>query len=516
MDGMPKHGPDRGLPAPVFRAAWALAIAALLIVATAFRIVGLDHLPGVNGDEAWYGVLAQTIASGTDAQWRTPSGNLPGPFQVGSLLILQTLFPPSFALLRLPTVLSSIAAAGLAWWIMQRHFDRHSAMIALILMATLPTSIAYARFGWDPSHGPMIALVCTAFALAGQRLACALAFAVALAAHPTNVFIAPFLLLTLFGVAAERSGWHTAVKWTAPALPMFVPALGILAVTSPHAQASAHPLTMIARLLDPLQWASFALLFGRLISGDTVYSYIAGAGFGGENRLVDFAILSSLGGLIAAGLWMLRRRPFGREAGIVAGWLATLLGFFLVAGPDAMAPHLERYAVCLIAPTVLATTMLLREIGGRGTRMAWPLAATALIGALLLIGFHRHYLAALEATGSLSHRTFWTGPVEPKDLALRALLARSHQGSRPLQVVVEDWWLYWPVAYLAAGKPIHVIDASAVAPGRLPRDPVWLVFAGGPLDRRFAATPGAVPGDAIGGTGRMALLRIWWRVPDPQ
>lgn len=516
MDGMPKYGADRDLPVPVLRVGWALAIAALLIVATAFRVIGLDHLPGVNGDEAWYGVLAQTIASGTDAQWRTPSGNLPGPFQVGSLLILQTIFPPSFALLRSPTVLSSIAAAGLTWWIMQRHFDRHSAVIALILMAALPTSIAYARFGWDPSHGPMIALVCTAFALAGQRLACALAFAVALAAHPTNVFIAPFLLLTLLGVAAERSGWRAAVKWTAPALPMFVLALGILAVTSPHAQASAHPLTMLARILDPAQWASFVVLFGRLISGDTVYTYIAGAGFGGEQRLVDLAILSSLTGLIAAGLWMLRRRPFGREAGIVSGWLATLLCFFLVAGPDAMAPHLERYSICLIAPTVLATTILLREIGGRGARMAWPLAATVLIGALLLIGFHRHYFAALEATGSLSHRTFWTGPVEPKELAFRALLANSHQRPRPLQVVVEDWWLYWPVAYLAADKPVHVINASAVPPGRLPHNPVWLVFAAGPLDRRFVATPGAVPGDAIGGTGRTAILRIWWNALNQQ
>ncbi len=296
---MPKHGADRGVPAPILRLSWALPIAALLIVAMAFRVIGLDHLPGVNGDEAWYGVLAQHIASGSNPQWRTPSGNLPGPFQVGWLLILQTLFPPSFALLRLPAVISSIGAAGLGWWIMQRHFDRHTAVIALTLMAALPTGIAYARFGWDPSHGPLIALVCTAFALAGQRMACAVAFAVALAAHPTNVFIAPFLLFTLFGVAAERSGCRAAIKWTAPALLMLVLALGMLAVTSSGAQASVHPSAMIARIVDPLQWASFVLLFGRLMSGDTVYTYIVGASFDTGRHLVDFATLSSLLGLVA-------------------------------------------------------------------------------------------------------------------------------------------------------------------------------------------------------------------------
>lgn len=79
--------------------------------------------------------------------------------------------------------------------------------------------------------------------------------------------------------------------------------------------------------------------------------------------------------------------------------------------------------------------------------------------------------------------------------------------------MVEDWWLYWPVTYLAAGKPVHVIDGSAVARGRLPRDPVWLVFAGGPLDRCFAATPGTESEASIAGTGR-AVLRIWRRVPD--
>ncbi|MFO1084070.1 MAG: hypothetical protein U1E21_05885 [Reyranellaceae bacterium] len=513
---MADKGERRGTPAQLLRIGGGLAIAGLLIVALAFRIVGLGHLPGINGDEAWYGVLAQAIASGTNPHWRTPSGNLPGPLQLGSLLILQTFFSPSFELLRLPAVASSVGAAGLAWWIVRRHFDRHSAVIALVLMAVLPVTIAYARFGWDPSHAPLVGLVSVAFALAGWRIACAAAFAVALVAHPTNIFIAPFLLFTLLGVAAERSGWRAALRWTAPALLLLVLALGTLSLTTSGGQSSVHPSAVVARIVDPGQWASFPLLFGRLLSGDTVYTYITGAGFGTGRRLIDFATLLILLGLIATGLWSLRRRAFGREAGIVTGWLASLLGFFLVAGPDSLAPHFERYAVCLIAPTVLAITLLAREIGGRGTRMASPLAVTGLIGALLLISFDRHYFVALEATGSMSHRTFWTGPVEPKEAALRTLLADPHPGLRPLQLVAEDWWLYWPVTYLAAGEPVRVIDGSTLAPGPLPRDRVWLVFAGGPLHHRLASTPGAVLVDSIAGTGRPSLLRIWWTAPDRQ
>lgn len=483
------------------------AVVLLLAVALFFRLIGLDHLPGVNGDEAWYGVLAQAIAGGGDPQWRTPTGNLPGPFQVGSLLILQSVLPASFALLRLPTVLSSIAAAALAWWVMRRHFDGPTALIALVLMATLPIGIVYARFGWDPSHGPLIGLVCTAFALRGRRIACAVAFAVALATHPTNIFIGPFLLSILLGVEAERSGWRQAVKRTGLTAALLALTLAVLAVTTSGGQADAVPSTIIPRILDPQQWTGFLLLFSRLLSGDTAYGYITGTGFGSANPPIDFMILLGLFALIGIGGRSLRRRAFGREAGIVTGWLLTLLGFFLIAGPAGLTPDFQRYALCLIVPTILAVAILAREIDGQGTRMTGATVATLLIGLLFLIGFQRQYLTALEETGSIGHRTFWTGPVEPKEAALQALFADPRLIARP--VVAEDWWLYWPVAYLAHGHPVTLIDGSLLPPGPLPANRTWLVFAGEALDRRLARTPGAVPVDTVSGTGRAAVLRIW-------
>jgi len=509
MDGTPKQGPVRGLPPRALRFGARLAIAGALLVALLFRIIALGHVPGLNGDEAWYGVLAQQIAAGGDPHWRTPTGNLPGPFQLGGLLILQTVFPPSFALLRIPSLLSSLAAAGLAWWIMRRYFGRDAGLIALILAATLPITIAYARFGWDPSHVPMIGLLCAGLALSGRRLACALAFAVAIAAHPTNIFLGPFLLVLLFAGKVEGMGWRRALGWAVPAALLLVLALGVLSLTTSGGQASTDPSRIAARLIDPRQWAVFALLLGRLLSGDTVYAYISGAGFGAGHRLVDALTMLLLIAVVAAGLRSLLRRPFGKEAGIVAGWFASLLTFFLIAGPDALTPHLERYAMCLIAPTLLAMTVLVREIGGRQDRMPLAVVGTALAGLLLLAGFERHYLRAIDETGSLSHRAFWTGPVEPKEAALRAVLAGPHDRRLPIRLVAEDWWLYWPVAYLASGKPVTVIDGSTLPAGALPPDLHWLVFAGGPLDRRLAVTPGAVPDQTISGTGRAALLRLW-------
>lgn len=511
MDDEPDQAMDRTRLARALRLGGIGATVLLLAAALFFRLVGLDHLPGINGDEAWYGVLAQAIADGGDPHWRTPTGNLPGPFQVGSLLILQSIVPASFALLRLPTVLSSIGAAALAWWIIRRHFDGPTALIALILIATLPISIVYARFGWDPSHAPLVGLACIAFALRGWRIACAIAFTVALATHPTNIFIGPFLLSILLGVEAERSGWHTALKRTAVTLLLLALTVAILVVTTSGGQADAVPSTIVPRILDPQQWTGFLLLFSRLLSGDTAYSYITGQGFGAANPPIDFVLLLGLFALVAIAGRSLRRRPFGREAGILVGWLLTLLGFFLIAGPAGLTPDYQRYALCLIAPTIIAVAIMLREIGGRGARMTGPVVGTMVIGMLFLIGFQRQYLATLEKTGSVGHRTFWTGPIDPKEAALRALLADPRLTAHP--VVAEDWWLYWPVAYLTAGKPITIVDGSLLPTNSLAADRTWLVFAGGPLDRRLAGTKGAIPIGSIAGTQRAAALRIWQTGP---
>ncbi|ATE66670.1 glycosyltransferase family 39 protein [Rhizorhabdus dicambivorans] len=507
MDSAPEQGAAGARPASIARICAWTAIGATLALALVFRVIGLGHLPGINGDEAWYGVLAEKIAAGASASWRTPTGNLPGPFQLGLLLLLQPFFDPDFALLRLPSLLSSIAAMGLGWWIVRHFFGAGAGLIALLLLATMPVTIAYARFGWDPSHVPLIGLAAAGCALANRPLLCAIAFAIALVTHATSIFIAPFLTLALLGAAREQEGWRPALRHAGLFSLLLILALAVMTVTISGGNASVQPAAIAERLADPRQWIAFLMLYGRLLSGDTVYMFVAGTGFGALRPLVDVTTMVLLCGLTALGLRSLSRRGFGREAGVVAGWLATLLGFFLVAGNGAIMPHFERYAMCLIAPSTLALAVLAREIGGRRERLTFPVAATALIAALLLAGFWQHYIRALEMSGSLSHRAFQTGPVEPKQEAFDAILAES--GGRPTGVMAEDWWLAWPIAYLAAGHAIDVTDVSTLPPGPVVPGRLWLTFAGSELDRRLAATPGTVLRQTIAGTGRPALLHLW-------
>lgn len=452
--------------------------------------------------------MAQTIATGAEPTWRTPTGNLPGPLQLELLMILHSLFEPNFALLRIPSLLSSIAAAALGWWVVRRHFGSGAALIALLLMAALPVNIAYARFGWDPSHVPLVGFAAAALALANRPLACAMVYAVALTTHPTSVFIAPFLILVLLGASKASSGWRDAlIRSSCAAGLLLLVTLAVFAITTSGENASVHPVEIVSRLADPRQWGTFLLLYARLLTGDTVYQYIDGAGLAGGYQNGNVVALGMVVGLAASGIRSLRHRSFGLEAGVVAGWLAMLLGFFLVAGNGAITPHFERYAMCLIAPSVIGIAVLAKETTRHEAGFAKPIAVTLIIAILLLVGFERYYLHALQTSGSLSHRAFRTGDVEPKQAAFDAVIAEA--GGRPVRLMAEDWWLAMPLAYLAAGRPIAVVDVSALPAGPIAPGRLWLTFAGSTLDQRLRATPNAKLRRTVAGTRRPALLHLW-------
>ena len=478
-------------------------VAGLCTAAIAMRIYALDRLPGINGDEAWYGVQAQRWAAGTLTELRTPTGNFPGPIQLGEMRLLQMGFAPSFALLRVPSLLSSLFAMGMAYGIGRRFFDRATAAIALVLMAVLPANIVYARFGWDPSHSGAVVLAAVWAALAGRPLVTALIFAFALWAHPTNVFVAPLLVLGFAGSTWRGEG---RVRRIALLVVLLVAALAVLSVTTTRATDYTGLHATLARLFNPRDWLTFLVLLGRMLNGDTVFTYIVGRGYDGMRPIADSVVVIAILLTLHTGVIYWRRSGFSVGVGLIAGWAASLLLFFLIAGIAAIVPYSERYAFVLVAPSALAFAVALGMlVNGSKVRLSLALAG---IGVPLLAGSFFFYLLPLERGGSQSHRTFWTGSREPKATAA-ALIAAEPQ---PILVMAEDWWLAWPIAYLLDSKSMAVINIETgkpvgTAPGAEAKRIFWVVFAGSPLDKRLAGS-GAEPRATIAGAAR-PVLRIW-------
>lgn len=486
-------------------------VGVLVAAAVLFRIYAIARVPGINADEAWYGVHAQRLAEAGFAAIRTPNGNAPGVMQLGELFLLHKIFPPSFELLRIPALLSSLGAMALAYAIGVRLGERQVGMVALVVMAVLPINIAYARMGWDPSHSGLLILFATYLALRDQRVLGALVFAAALTVHPTNVFAAPFVAITYFGHVAGQPDRERRVFAAGLFLAMLIVALTALAVTRVGGNVGTGTASVAERALDPAQWVLFAQLFLRLLSGDTAYLYFTGTGFGQWTPWIDAIGGILLIGLIVAGTFALRRDRLDARAGVVAGWLATVLMMFLFGGPDALIPHQERYGFVLVAPTAITLAVLASPMITTRKVFVWlaPLAG------LILASFASHYFMAFERGAPAAHRAFRTGAQEPKAEAVEVVMASVRDRANGATLVVEDWWLYWPVRYLTHGRSVTVIDASA-SKRRSPdtnrhQQLVWLVYRNGPLDRALAHRSDASILWEGGGQQTSPQLRLWGR-----
>ena len=485
---------------------------ALLLVAVWFRCWSLGNIPGVNGDEAWYGVQAWlALHGGAEGGWHTPTGNPLNPLFFGPLAILHLWFPPSFGLLRAVAVAGGLAALAVNWLFCRWVFDRRTALISTVLLAVLPIAIAYSRFAWDASQSLAATLPVVYLALAAVRfperfdhwiVASILALAIAIWVHPTNIFIATITGVawlahcrparraadesrgtTECGCKTSSSVWCLAVLLVAGVL-LAVWAWNVRPARGPLPERITQRWDDMGELRQPNDLPSAAVLIARLFTGGTVYRYIPGSRSWFEWPLaaerdgwgLDVGLFWA--GVIGAA-WLLwqswrlgrdRRLPLGTADGLLlAAWILEIGGFLLVGGPRAMAPGQERFAICLVGPTALLLA--------RGAALAWDaassrwrvvLAAATLAGWLVLADFQVHYFRFIEQTGGQAHLTFRTGEVEPKQAALWYILEQSAANDRQSEppqtwIVCSQWWNYWPIRYLAvADRNVCVVQTTEI------------------------------------------------------
>jgi hypothetical protein len=222
-----------------------------------------------------------------------------------------------------------------------------------MLLAVLPVNIAYSRFGWDASQTllatvPAVYLPLLAVKEDGRRqrwlMAAAIAFIASLLVHPTNIFTAPLIALPAVwasGHDARQLLRRSGRQW------IMIGGLGAAALLAVSWLARHWVIPACARLLEPAQLGEFLRNYQRLFSGITVYRYLAGSMFfESPGILLDVAwwLILAIAGW---GLWCsLRNRESDQpdvDRCLLCGWAVMLCGFYLVAGPRAIAPHYERY-----------------------------------------------------------------------------------------------------------------------------------------------------------------------------
>ena len=467
-----------------------VALVAVLAIGVAVRSVAIDRLPGINGDEAWYGANVHLLLDGERPFLRTGVGNVLSPLHSGLLLGLEKLAGPSFVLLRLPSVMWGCVAVTLAYFLLAPLIGARAAVIFTGILALSPAAVSQARFGWDPSATILLSLLTVAFTLDNRRWLSVTSFLLSLIAHPTNIFLAPIVAAQWGPQVVEyyRSCSAAARRriWTIVAIVLPVTAGMALYVARILAHAGFLPSVelVIERLTSPLLWYAFGLGMISLFSGATSTA-IAGTPPPALSLIANLLVVVSFV-LASVGYWSTRREVgTARAMWFIAGLVVSIVSFHVVAGPRALEPGTERYAMFLVVPLAIFCAWGLDALG----TIAYT--AGAVLCGLLAVVLTFGYFQPLVAEGGHGPSFYRTGPIEPKLAAFDFVNAHSRDVELAA-VFAEDWWLYWPIRYLAwHERRLHVEML-----GHYDR---WLVPPGG-ARRQYARPPDRVYAVVFHGT----------------
>lgn len=437
-----------------------ITVLVAILISILFRVYAIDRLPGINGDEAWYGVQSLHLFDDEPLSLRTPTKNLPSPIHISILALLHLFFRPSFILLRIPTVLASLSQILLTWFVIRKYFGKTIALYATILSAVLPVNIAYARFGWDASYTGLVSILTISLLLYNFTLASAVMFALAVTIHPTNIFLYPFLVLVYFFILYEKYPLKVVLQETCIYIGFL--ALGPCIFFVWTSVLPSGNLFFSEDILSVSRWWAFITGLASLVTGDTVFQFIVGEGLSPFGTPLNIAIILAFFLLSLLFFLSNRHNLKNMKTGVVLGFIVMALFFNVIAGPYAFIPHLERYGLVLILPLVLTTAVLCDDLKRfRFAPVVTPLLITIFAIGLLSL-FLTYYLIPLENFGSTSHVTFISGPVEPKQKAFD-LISKDTQG-KPAEIICEDWWTYWAMSYLAYDSNIIVKQEGQVIP----------------------------------------------------
>ena len=338
-----------------------LVLSVLLFLAFLARVLWLGNIPGINGDEAWYGLQ---VIGNRPISWQTPSGNPLNPFYIIPLWIFQRFFPPTFWVLRLPALLAGLLLVILGFLLLKKRIGVVPTMIFVILSAGLPDLIVYSRFGWDASETGLAMLIVFYFALSKRWWLCLAAEIGAILVHPSNIF-ALVILIVLFGVEYSKRlvwSWRNVIILGALILISSVSGIGLLLNARRVGIPDILTGDVASRLFSLPNWLDLFSAYGDLISGVTVYRYIAGPVSGISLALHNIIVWTTLLSIVVMGCWWSIRRNNFRVVVLLGGLLASLALLYISLGTGVLLPGQERYSQFLIVPTLLLISLCINEI----------------------------------------------------------------------------------------------------------------------------------------------------------
>lgn len=479
-----------------FRAFFVLFILTTGIV---FRFLDLETVPGINGDEAWIGWKANRFISGENLDFRSNSGIISNPFFLLSSIVFHYFIPAGGLALRIGAAVAGVLTIIINYWFTRKAINKTFALSSSLLLAVLPIAILHSRFGWEPTHIPLFAVIFLGCALMviKERMRIfrwaglgAGIFLLSTLVHPTVIFLAPFLPISLLAIWLKpENNWKKfCIFFIASAGVIFFFGLVGYWMAPPWVRNEiAARVGSLCYLLD--DWP-FVITWIRVFNGLNSFCYLAGTWPMAVQVLTNpksFQVVAwdwwTLGLFVIAvfvvfvSAQKLRKSKEDStllHAGFVLsiGFTLTSIWFWVVNGSGKAAVWFDRYSLWAIVPGVwfiswafmVIRSKLLTFLGKRYNLSSynWILDFIALAICLcLLINVWSSYFSVFYrcgGEGSMSTRT--AVEYEPKLAAADELLERLQMISkkeRPL-LLSGDWFAFWPVIYRLEGRTRDRVD----------------------------------------------------------
>src|SRR5215469_10622974 len=493
----------------------------LLALALLARVIWLDSLPGVNGDEAWFGLWVEGLLR--DHAWGGSyvTGRPPDPFLLAPLAIVQAMADPAPWVLRAPALISGLAFIIVGYAGLRCTIGQRPALVFALLAATTPIMIVYSRFGWDASQTPLAGMIFLWACLAGKRIAAALSLCAAILIHATNIFLLPILLV--FWIDYLPPTFEKITRKIKPGWLFSVLLLGVtLAAIPVSLWIGRAPLRGLFASgywhLQHLVILSLVLI-GDEFSGITVYRSIVGDPIGLIlHRIIISAVLMGLSVALFVGA---RGTQDPRITKVTVGVVAAIISFVIIGGGDGL--RTDRYALFMVAPVlVLLSAVLARPINMTSTAGLW---FAPLLGVLALTSVWLNYFEPFRVSGgrlstaSIDGRAARTAAIEPKKQVAEWVMRCVDQRDT-VTLWAESYWLAEPLHYFLFYEPkisvkmlrsfewlpesMHTYDLSEIPDS----DAMVVVFDDSDLDRKLRSA-GASPKYTIVDAAGRPLIHIY-------
>jgi hypothetical protein len=516
----------RNLFARVRAISWltVLHVGLILSLSIAFRVIEVDHIPGVNGDEALDAVQIRDTLAGRPAVLKMPTGRLLSPIYGALLMVTDALQKPSFLALRSSAVIAGILLVFATLFLFWKSLGATGATLLTLLVATSPVNIAYSRVAIEQTLMVPAGMALVYFVWKRSGWGIFWAFIAALLVHPINVFLASLVLCSVGAWVLSHPRWtrHTkAMIFLAALTVLYVGVLFEIMVLPSNYSKFLDPKFLFDRFTSVPNFLFFLKYFIRLVTGLSSIEQYASPLPHWLARTLDIAGAAGLFALVVAGSRKAYRARDFRVLGIISGWFALCFGYYFVTGRAAIDPGVARYALVLLFPTHFVIVLCLRAVMS-GLKPSWQVSLVSILAWAFLIQFHFAYFRSIQEKNSTAFRAYFTGERDPKETAVKFIrwdVTRRGKDMSQAIIVAEDWWTYWPLRYLlnqetgtkVLGYEMQVTDTTLL------RD---LLLAGGYLvgftgSGDFEAIlPTLVPKERlerffVNGYGNQSLLSVW-------